>query len=60
MTTEIIPGFCRCCPAVCSILVTVEDGKAAKVTGDPNSPMFKGYTCAKGRALPVAIVAAGA
>ena len=23
-----------------------------KVTGDPDNPMFKGYTCAKGRALP--------
>jgi len=52
MTTQIIPGFCRCCPAACSILATVENGKAIKVTGDPDSPMFKGYTCAKGRALP--------
>lgn len=52
MTTQTIAGFCRCCPAVCSVLVTVEDGVAVKVTGDPDSPLFKGYSCAKGRALP--------
>jgi anaerobic selenocysteine-containing dehydrogenase len=33
-------------------LATVTDGKLVKVTGDPDNPMFKGYTCAKGRALP--------
>jgi anaerobic selenocysteine-containing dehydrogenase len=30
----------------------VIDGRLAKVTGDPDNPMFKGYTCTKGRALP--------
>jgi anaerobic selenocysteine-containing dehydrogenase len=33
-------------------LATVTDGKLTKVTGDPDNPMFKGYTCIKGRALP--------
>ena len=28
------------------------DGKLTKVTGDPDNPMFKGYTCIKGRSLP--------
>ena len=28
------------------------DGRLTKVTGDPDNPMFKGYTCIKGRALP--------
>jgi anaerobic selenocysteine-containing dehydrogenase len=46
------PGICRICSAHCGVLATVTDGKLVKVTGDPDNPMFKGYTCAKGRALP--------
>jgi anaerobic selenocysteine-containing dehydrogenase len=46
------PGICRICSAHCGVLATVTDGKLTKVTGDPDNPMFKGYTCAKGRALP--------
>ncbi len=46
------PGICRICSAHCGVLVTVSDGRLSKVTGDPDNPMFKGYTCAKGRALP--------
>ena len=34
------------------MLATVVDGTLTKVTGDPDNPLFKGYTCAKGRALP--------
>jgi anaerobic selenocysteine-containing dehydrogenase len=37
-------------------LATVEDDhgrrKVTKVTGDKDNPLFKGYTCPKGRALP--------
>ena len=46
------PGICRICSAHCGVLATVSDGKLIKVTGDPDNPMFKGYTCSKGRALP--------
>lgn len=46
------PGICRICSAHCGVLATVTDGKLTKVTGDPDNPMFRGYTCAKGRALP--------
>src|SRR4051812_36989525 len=46
------PGICRICSAHCGVLATVSDGKLIKVTGDPDNPMFKGYTCNKGRALP--------
>jgi anaerobic selenocysteine-containing dehydrogenase len=46
------PGICRICSAHCGVLATVVDGKLTKVSGDPDNPMFKGYTCAKGRALP--------
>jgi anaerobic selenocysteine-containing dehydrogenase len=46
------PGICRICSAHCGVLATVTDGTLTKVTGDPDNPMFKGYTCNKGRALP--------
>ncbi|OBB57698.1 molybdopterin dinucleotide-binding protein [Mycobacterium sp. 852013-51886_SCH5428379] len=46
------PGICRICSAHCGVLATVVDGRLTKVTGDPDNPLFKGYSCAKGRALP--------
>ncbi|GAB3228636.1 molybdopterin-containing oxidoreductase family protein [Mycolicibacterium hippocampi] len=52
ITQSTSPGICRICSAHCGVLATVTDGKLTKVTGDPDNPMFKGYTCAKGRALP--------
>lgn len=52
MSTTTRPGICRICSAHCGVLATVVDGRLAKVTGDPDNPLFKGYTCAKGRALP--------
>jgi anaerobic selenocysteine-containing dehydrogenase len=52
MSTATRPGICRICSAHCGVLATVTDGKLSKVTGDPDNPLFKGYTCAKGRALP--------
>ena len=54
--TEIVPTVCRLCIAHCGVLATVEDDagrrKVTRVTGDPENPVFKGYTCPKGRALP--------
>jgi anaerobic selenocysteine-containing dehydrogenase len=50
--SETHPSICRFCPAHCGVLVTVEDGVVTKVTGDPDNPLFRGYTCRKGRALP--------
>jgi len=52
MTTNTVPSICRSCIAFCPILVTVEDGRAVKVTGDPEAADYEGYTCPKGRALP--------
>ncbi len=53
---EVVPTICRLCIAHCGVLAHVEDDhgrrKVTKVTGDPDNPMFKGYTCPKGRALP--------
>ena len=50
--TVIRPGICRICPAHCGVLTTVRDGRLIKVTGDPQNPLYQGYTCGKGRALP--------
>lgn len=52
MSTTTRPGICRICSAHCGVIATVTDGKLTKVTGDPDNPMFRGYSCAKGRALP--------
>ena len=32
--------------------VLIEDGRAVAVHGDRDAPLFGGYTCPKGRALP--------
>jgi anaerobic selenocysteine-containing dehydrogenase len=45
-------SICRNCLAFCPILVTLENGRPLKVTGDPEAPLYDGYTCPKGRALP--------
>ncbi len=46
--------MCKTCLAYCPVEVTVENGRAVKVVGDRQSPLYKGYTCPKGRALPEA------
>ncbi|HKW17476.1 MAG TPA: molybdopterin-dependent oxidoreductase [Terriglobales bacterium] len=35
------------CPDACGVLITVEDGKATKVKGDPTHPFTRGFLCAK-------------
>ena len=45
-------SFCRICAAACGILVDVEEGVVVRVRGDAGHPVSRGYTCAKGRALP--------
>ncbi|MEX1218607.1 MAG: molybdopterin-dependent oxidoreductase [Acidimicrobiales bacterium] len=45
-------SFCRICAAACGIVVTVENDHVAKVRGDADHPISRGYTCEKGRALP--------
>ncbi len=46
-------SICRCCTSHCPIEVTVEDGRPVRVVGDRQSAMFGGYSCAKGRSLPL-------
>jgi anaerobic selenocysteine-containing dehydrogenase len=50
--TETRTAICRFCHSFCGIKVTIENGKAVKVVGDKDNPMYFGYTCVKGRQLP--------
>jgi anaerobic selenocysteine-containing dehydrogenase len=43
-----IRGACALdCPDTCSWIVTVEDGRAVKLAGDPEHPFTRGVLCAK-------------
>src|SRR4051812_2948003 len=35
------------CPDTCSMLVTVEDGRATRMAGDPDHPFTNGFLCTK-------------
>jgi anaerobic selenocysteine-containing dehydrogenase len=35
------------CPDTCSMLITVEDGRAVRVAGDPDHPFTNGFLCTK-------------
>lgn len=52
MAVETHRTFCRFCHANCAMLVDVEDGRVVEVRGDPEDPVYGGYTCMKGRELP--------
>ena len=41
------------CPSVCGILVDIDDDRVVAVHGDRDNPFSRGYTCPKGRALPL-------
>ncbi|MEP6739785.1 MAG: molybdopterin oxidoreductase family protein [Caldimonas sp.] len=48
MATTIVRAACpHDCPDTCAMLVTVEDGRAVKVHGDPDHPPTHGALCAK-------------
>jgi molybdopterin guanine dinucleotide-containing S/N-oxide reductase-like protein len=44
----VIRGACpHDCPDTCAMLVTVENGRAVRVAGDPDHPVTQGFLCAK-------------
>lgn len=51
---EWVPSICNFCSTVCNVYVGVKtiDGKktAVKIEGNPNSPLNRGKTCARGQA----------
>lgn len=45
---QVIRAVCpHDCPDTCGMLVTVENGKAIKLRGDPDHPFTKGFLCQK-------------
>jgi anaerobic selenocysteine-containing dehydrogenase len=45
---RVVRGACpHDCPDTCAMLVTVQDGRAVKVRGDPDHPYTRGALCAK-------------
>ena len=52
MTVTRHASICRTCDTTCPVLVDIEDGRPVKVVGDPASPVYQGYSCVKGRAVP--------
>ena len=44
----VVRGACpHDCPDTCATLVTVERGRAVRITGDPAHPVTRGFLCAK-------------
>jgi anaerobic selenocysteine-containing dehydrogenase len=44
----VVRGACpHDCPDTCAMLVTVKDGRAERVAGDPDHPVTRGFLCAK-------------
>jgi anaerobic selenocysteine-containing dehydrogenase len=35
------------CPDACAVLITINDGRATRVQGDPEHPITRGFLCAK-------------
>ncbi|HEX3278664.1 MAG TPA: molybdopterin oxidoreductase family protein [Thermoleophilaceae bacterium] len=48
MAARLVRGACpHDCPDTCAMHVTVEDGRAVKVAGDPEHPITVGFLCGK-------------
>ena len=45
---EVVKAVCpHDCPDACGVLITVQDGRAKKIQGDPEHPVTRGFLCAK-------------
>src|SRR3979411_3038803 len=48
MAKSVVHAACpHDCPDACGVLITVEDGRATKIQGDPEHPVTRGFLCAK-------------
>jgi len=48
MPKQVVHAACpHDCPDACGVLITVEDGRATKIQGDPRHPVTRGFLCAK-------------
>jgi thiosulfate reductase / polysulfide reductase chain A len=48
---EIRKSFCGLCHPRCGTLLEIEDGRAVKVSGDPDHPISRGHICARGQLM---------
>src|SRR5512141_1330328 len=45
---KLVPAACpHDCPDACGVLITVHDGRATRIQGDPAHPVTRGFLCAK-------------
>src|SRR5919197_1487002 len=45
---RVVHGACpHDCPDACGVLITIENGRATKIQGDPSHPVTRGVLCAK-------------
>ncbi len=48
MAKQVVHAACpHDCPDACGVLITVQDGRATRIQGDPHHPMTRGFLCAK-------------
>src|SRR5512146_2551315 len=48
MTKKVVHAACpHDCPDACGVLITVEDGWATRIQGDPGHPVTRGFLCGK-------------
>jgi len=48
MAKQVVHAACpHDCPDACGVLITVEDGHATKIQGDPGHPVTRGFLCWK-------------
>jgi anaerobic selenocysteine-containing dehydrogenase len=48
MPRKVIHAACpHDCPDACGVLITVQDGRAVQIQGDPSHPVTRGFLCAK-------------
>ena len=45
---KVVRTVCHGCHSLCGVLVTVKDGRAVKIEGDPEHPFSQGMMCPKG------------
>ena len=46
--SQIVHAACpHDCPDACSVLITVQEGRATRIQGNPAHPVTRGFLCAK-------------
>ena len=50
--TKTQASICRVCANVCSVKVDTQDGRIVGIHGNPENPLYRGYSCVKGGRTP--------